>query len=164
MRVLWGGLLLISVLISGVFWAKMVLNLLLSSEKCRFWLFLPFPVAFLRFLCAADCVFAPPERPWMKKIKKSFRNKWLSFSADSKKDEKKRKKILAVWKMVVFLHSLSPGKRDVEKRKRKDIEKVETRDSVCRRSCIGVGLRTRRVKGKNKRRNSYNEEFDPGSG
>ena len=84
----------------------------------------------------------------MKKIKKSFRNKWLSFSADSKKDEKKRKKILAVWKMVVFLHSLSPGKRDVEKRKRKDIEKVETRDSVCRRSCIGAGLRTRRVKGR----------------
>ncbi|MBQ6097862.1 MAG: hypothetical protein IJK99_08960, partial [Bacteroidales bacterium] len=72
------------------------------------------------------------------------------------------KKYLAVWKMVVFLHSLSPGKRDVEKGKRKDIEKVETRDSVCRRSCIGVGLRTRRVKGKNKRRNSYNEEFDPG--
>ena len=146
------------------FRAKIASNILLYSNKCRFWLFLPFPVAFLRFLRVADCVFAPPERPGMKKIKKSFRNKWLSFSADSKKDEKKRKKILAVWKMVVFLHSLSPGKRDVEKRKRKDIEKVETRDSVCRRSCIGAGLRTRRVKGKNKRRNSYNEEFDPGSG
>ena len=65
--------------------------------------------------------------------------------------------------MVVFLHSLSPGKRDVEKRKRKDIEKVETRDSVCREPCLRAGFRTRRVKGR-KRRNSYNEEFDPGSG
>ena len=47
--------------------------------------------------------------------------------------------------------------------RRKDIEKVETRDSVCRSARRRLCARTRRVKGKTKN-NSYNEEFDPGSG
>ena len=77
-----------------------------------------------------------------------------------------RKKILVEWKMGVSLHSLSPKKRNVEKR-------AQESDSTLTRmkqeiACVwgpsrGGGSRTRRVKGEIQS-NSYNEEFDPGSG
>ena len=76
--------------------------------------------------------------------------------------------ILAVWKMVVSLHSLSKGKRRwmrEPERKWEDIETDGKRDSVCHLRLRSQGRTRERVKGrKSISRNSYNEEFDPGSG
>ena len=53
--------------------------------------------------------------------------------------------------------------REAVPRERENIEKVETRDSVCRRLPWAVGD-TDESKVRKKASNSYNEEFDPGSG
>jgi hypothetical protein len=49
--------------------------------------------------------------PAARKKKKNRGSKRLSDSGVRKNSEKKRKKILAVWKEVVSLHPLSTGKR-----------------------------------------------------
>ncbi|MBQ6097818.1 MAG: hypothetical protein IJK99_08740, partial [Bacteroidales bacterium] len=98
----------------------------------------------------------------MKKSKKVFGISGCHSAPIRKKTKKSEKKFWQFGKWLYFCTRFRPENGMLKKGKRKDIEKVETRDSVCRRSCLGAGLRTRRVKGKNKRRNSYNEEFDPG--
>ena len=82
--------------------------------------------------------------------------------------QKREKKFWQFGKWLYFCTRFRPKSGVLKKGvgegdRRKDIEKVETRDSVCRSARRRLCARTRRVKGKTKN-NSYNEEFDPGSG
>ena len=74
---------------------------------------------------------------------------------------------LVVWKMVVSLHSLSTKQALLIKQSRKHKRTLNyfgTWDSVCR-SSPGKGLEAEtRDESKVEASNSYNEEFDPGSG
>ena len=63
----------------------------------------------------------------------------------------------------IFAPAFEDGARPC--RGREDIEILRSRDSVCRKSGARPGRRHGRVKGyKKNTSNSYNEEFDPGSG
>ena len=123
---------------------NMHLRYCLSVYNLIFCLFYVFVVHFFDFLMCFPFFIASICSENGRKCNFFFVTNLLSTNRGIEKVGKKRKKILVVWKMVVFLHSLSPREGDVEKGKRKDIEKVETRDSVCRRFHCRVRLRTRK--------------------
>ena len=77
-----------------------------------------------------------------------------------------RKKNLPVCKKVVSLHPLSTKKRPLAEgcgNGSKDIEMMRSGDSVCRTAAGAADVETPN-EFRYKKSNSYNEEFDPGSG
>ena len=79
-----------------------------------------------------------------------------------------RKKSLVIRKMVVSLHPLSTGERprkSAGSERRQDIEKDVEDEIACVFERAGqAGTARHETSQKVKASNSYNEEFDPGSG
>ena len=72
---------------------------------------------------------------------------------------------MSEWKKVVLLHPLSTGKGEFRKNERgsdRTLKRMKDRDSVCPQRRARGAVQDTRVKVTE--RNSYNEEFDPGSG